>query len=195
MKRAATGLLLPGLLLLGGFAPAEAPARAEAIFAMGCFWSAEAAMEKQPGVIEAVSGFAGGTVANPSYRQVTRGGTGHLEAVRVVYDPEKTTYAKLLAAFWHNIDPFDPDGQFCDRGASYHTAVFAMNAGQRTIAETTRTQIETHFGKPVTTAIRGSATFYPAESYHQDFAKRNALRYRAYRSGCGQDRRLKAVWG
>lgn len=194
MTRAALALL-PGLLLLGGYAPAETPARAEAIFAMGCFWSAEAAMEKQPGVIEAVSGFAGGNVKNPTYRQVVQGGTGHLEAVRVVYDPSKTTYAKLLTAFWHNIDPFDPDGQFCDKGASYHTAVFALNEAQAAMAETTRAQLEAQFGKPVATAIRGSTPFYPAEGYHQDFAKRNALRYRAYRSGCGQDRRLKAVWG
>lgn len=191
MKRAA----LLGLALLAGFAPAEAPQRAEAIFAMGCFWSAEAAMEKQPGVIEAVSGFAGGHVKDPSYRQVVEGGTGHLEAVRVVYDPTKTSYAKLLDAFWHNIDPFDPAGQFCDKGASYHTAVFTANPAQRALAEGDKARIGERFGKPVTTEIRGAADFYPAEAYHQDFAKRNALRYRAYRSGCGQDRRLKAVWG
>ncbi|WP_374597382.1 peptide-methionine (S)-S-oxide reductase MsrA [Sphingosinicella sp.] len=191
MKRA----LALALLAAAGFAPAESPRRAEAVFAMGCFWSAEAAMEKQPGVIEAVSGFAGGHVKNPSYRKVTEGGTGHLEAVRVVYDPAKTSYAKLLDAFWHNIDPFDPAGQFCDKGASYHTAVFAANADQRALAEGDKARIAKHFGKTVTTEIRDAAPFYPAEGYHQDFAKRNALRYRAYRSGCGQDRRLKAVWG
>ncbi|MBB4631723.1 peptide-methionine (S)-S-oxide reductase MsrA [Sphingosinicella soli] len=191
MKRAAA----LALIVAAGFAPAESPRRAEAIFAMGCFWSAEAAMEKQPGVITAVSGFAGGHVKNPTYRQVTRGGTGHLEAVRVVYDPRRTSYAKLLDAFWHNIDPFDPAGQFCDKGAAYQTAVFAANADQRTLAEGDKARIGKRFGKRVATDIRGAATFYPAEAYHQDFAKRNARHYGAYRSGCGQDRRLKAIWG
>ena len=188
--------MIAALALLGAFAPAaEDPKRAEAYFAMGCFWCAEADMEKVPGVIKAVSGYTGGTVANPTYNKVSAGGTGHYEAIRVVYDPTKVTYNELLFVFWKNVDPFDAAGQFCDKGESYRAAIFPVNAAQRGLAEASKARVEKRFGKPVVAMIVDKTAFTDAEDYHQDYAKKNPLRYRFYRGSCGRDARLKAVWG
>lgn len=172
------------------------PARTEtALFAGGCFWSTERDIESVPGVVEAVSGFAGGRVANPSYEQVVRGGTGHVEAVRVTFDPARIGYGQLVRRFLRTIDPTDPNGQFCDQGPNYHTAIFALNHGQRRAAEAAVAEANRMLHGRVVTPIRAGAPFYPAEAYHQDYARRNGFSYGLYRRGCGKDARLRAVWG
>ena len=177
--------------------PAEAkPARQEtAVFAGGCFWCTEADFEKLPGVVSAVSGYTGGRVANPTYKQVSAGGTGHYEAVRIVYDPARISYAQLLRHYFRTVDPTDANGQFCDRGESYRTAIFAVDEAQRRIAEAAKAEADRVLKAPVVTPVLAAATFYPAEGYHQDYYKKNALKYRFYRSRCGRDARLKEVWG
>jgi peptide methionine sulfoxide reductase msrA/msrB len=166
-----------------------------ATFAGGCFWTMEHAFDGVPGVHSAVSGFMGGTTKNPSYLQVVEGNTGHLEAVQVIYEPSAVSYETLLWTFWHNIDPFQSDGQACDTGPSYHTAVFVRGAAQRRAASASRQQIAERFQREVATQVLTAGPFYPAEEYHQDYAKKNPVRYGMYRTGCGRDRRLKAVWG
>ncbi len=166
-----------------------------ATFAGGCFWTMEHAFEKLPGVTAATSGFMGGGTRNPSYRQVVEGGTGHLEAVQVVYDPARVGYETLLEAYWHNIDPFQADGQACDIGPQYHTAIFVRGAEQRRVASASRQRIIDRFKRDVATQIVSAGPFYAAEAYHQDYAEKNPLRYGMYRTGCGRDRRLKAIWG
>jgi methionine-S-sulfoxide reductase len=169
--------------------------REVALFAGGCFWSVEANFERMPGVVSAVSGFAGGRVANPSYDQVVRGGTGHLEAVQVTFDPARISYRQLVDRFWRTIDPTDPDGQFCDQGATYATAVFAT-AAQRPIAEASRAAAAAVIGeRRFVTPVRDAARFWPAEAYHQDFARLNPVRYGGYSRFCGREARLRAVWG
>lgn len=177
-------------------APPASTARLEtAVFAGGCFWSAESNFEHMPGVVSAVSGFAGGRVANPSYDQVVRGGTGHLEAVQVTFDPARITYRQLIDRFWRTIDPTDAQGQFCDRGASYGTAVFAT-AAQRPAAEASRAAAAAVLaGRTFVTPVRDAVRFWPAEAYHQDFAARNPVRYAGYTRFCGRAARLRAVWG
>lgn len=175
-------------------APAPANTRV-ALFAGGCFWSAERDIEAVSGVVSAVSGFAGGTVANPSYEQVVRGGTGHLEAVQVRYDPRRITYRDLARRFLRTIDPTDGGGQFCDRGASYRTAIFALDQGQRADADAAVAEANRLLGGRVTTLVRGAVPFYPAEAYHQDYARRNPDAYGRYRRGCGKDARVRALWG
>ena len=170
---------------------------AQAIFAGGCFWCLEEAMEKVPGVISAVSGYTGGTFKNPSYEQVSSGGTGHVEAVRVTYDPSKVTYAQLVEAFWHNIDPLDGGGQFCDRGEQYRAAIFPLDAEQRAVAEQSKRAIEAS-GKlkgGIVTTIQSAGPFYEAETYHQDYYKKNPVRYRYYKFACGRASRLETIWG
>ncbi|HYJ52285.1 MAG TPA: peptide-methionine (S)-S-oxide reductase MsrA [Allosphingosinicella sp.] len=172
------------------------PARTEtALFAGGCFWSAERDIEAVPGVVEAISGFAGGTVANPSYEQVVRGGTGHVEAVRVTFDPARISYGQLARRFLRTIDPTDAEGQFCDRGPNYRTAIFALNPAQRRAAEAAVAEANRILHGHVVTPVRAAAPFYPAEAYHQNYARRNAVSYGLYRRGCGKDARLRAVWG
>jgi len=166
-----------------------------ATFAGGCFWTMEHAYDDVPGVISAVSGFAGGTTKNPTYMQVVEGNTGHLEAVQVIYDPAKVSYETLLWTFWHNIDPFQTDGQACDLGPNYHTAVFVRNAEQRRAASAARQQIIDRFKRDVATQILTAGRFYAAEEYHQDYAKKNPGHYGMYRTGCGRDRRLQSIWG
>ena len=169
--------------------------REVAVFAGGCFWSVEANFERIPGVVAAVSGFAGGRVANPTYDQVVRGGTGHLEAVQVTYDPARISYRQLVDRFWLTIDPTDPDGQFCDQGAPYATAVFA-NAAQKPLAEASRRAAVARIGAAqFVTPVRDSVRFWPAEAHHQDFARRNPARYGGYTRFCGRAARLRAVWG
>ncbi|KUO50400.1 MAG: hypothetical protein APF78_06565 [Sphingomonadales bacterium BRH_c3] len=191
-------LAIVAAALLSAFTQAKdtpLPARAEAYFAMGCFWCAEHDMEAVPGVIEAVSGYTGGTTRDPTYAQVSAGGTGHFEAVRVIYDPREVKYSQLLDVFWKNVDPFDPAGQFCDKGESYRAAIFPVNAAQRKLAETSKARVERRLGKPVAVQIIAKSAFYRAEGYHQDYARKNPLRYRFYRQGCGRDARLRQVWG
>jgi peptide-methionine (S)-S-oxide reductase len=169
--------------------------REVALFAGGCFWSVEANFERMPGVVSAVSGFAGGRVANPTYDQVVRGGTGHLEAVQVTFDPARISYRQLVDRFWRTIDPTDPDGQFCDQGATYATAVFAT-AAQRPIAEASRAAAAAVIGeRRFVTPVRDAARFWPAEACHQDFARLNPVRYGGYSRFCGREARLRAVWG
>ncbi|OWV32271.1 peptide-methionine (S)-S-oxide reductase [Pacificimonas flava] len=176
-----------------GGAPAESEDRA--YFAMGCFWCAEADFEKVEGVSEAVSGYAGGTTENPTYEQVSAGGTGHYEAVRVSYDPDVVGYGELLDIFWKNVDPFDPAGQFCDKGESYRAAIFPANAEERALARQSLERVEARFGREVAVKIVEAPTFYRAEEYHQDYSDKNPLRYKFYRTGCGRDARLQEVWG
>ncbi len=194
-------LLLASAIVLTGASQVETPkiaAKTEtAILAGGCFWCVESDLEKLPGVMTVESGYTGGTAANPSYKQVSAGGTGHVEAVRVIFDQAKIGYAQILDAFWHNIDPTDPSGQFCDKGDPYRSAIFYLDESQKSLAEASRTKIEAakSFKGTVVTTIQPAGPFYPAEDYHQDYYKKNPIRYRYYRTGCGRDRRLKDIWG
>ena len=178
-----------------GAATVQTPAGMEtAVFAGGCFWSVEHHFEQVPGVVEAVSGFTGGRVRDPSYMQVVRGGTGHVEAVRVTYDPARVSYRQLVDGFWRSIDPTDPAGQFCDRGASYVTAVFAT-PDQREEAEASRRAARAALGNPATfTPVRAAVRFWPAERGHQDYARRNPGAYQAYVRGCRRVESLRRVW-
>jgi peptide-methionine (S)-S-oxide reductase len=169
---------------------------AKAIFAGGCFWCVEADFDKVPGVISTTSGYIGGTVKNPTYQQVSGGTTGHAEAVEVVYDPGKVTYAKLLDTFWRNIDPLAKDKQFCDSGNEYRSAIFYLDDEQKKLAEETKKAVEAKFApKQVYTQIVKATEFYKAEDYHQDFYKKNESRYKFYRWNCGRDQRLEQLWG
>lgn len=186
-------LVLTFLLSLAAVAAAAAPPAA-ATFAGGCFWCMEPPFEKLPGVLSVVSGYTGGTVANPTYGAVSSGATGHFEAVRVMYDPARVTFDRLLAVFWRNVDPTDAGGQFCDRGSMYRSAVFFHDETQRAAAVSSRDAIAAARGFRIATAILPAAPFYPAEKYHQDYAKKNPVRYRFYRFNCGRDRRLQQIW-
>ena len=168
-----------------------------ATFAGGCFWCIEADFEKVDGVLSVISGYTGGTVANPTYKQVSAGTTGHTEAVRVVYDPKIVSYEELLDIFWRNIDPTVADRQFCDVGEQYRSAVFFHDPSQQRAAESSRTELEKNkpFAEPIVTEITAASAFYPAEAYHQDYARKNPLRYAYYRKNCGRDRRLAELWG
>ena len=169
----------------------------EAYFAGGCFWCTEADFEKVDGVIEAISGYTGGNVVNPTYEQVSKGGTGHVETVKVVYDPATVTYEELLEVFWMHVDPTDGEGQFVDRGSQYRSVIFYGNEHERRLAEASKKRLAAsgRFDKPIVTDILPLGPFYPAEGYHQDYYKRNPIRYRWYRGGSGRDRFLKNVWG
>ena len=177
-------------------APA-APATAKATFAGGCFWCMEGPFDKLPGVISTTSGYTGGKTKNPTYEQVSSGTTGHAESVQVEYDPTKVSYEKLLDVFWHNIDPTQRDGQFCDHGSQYRTAIFYHNDEQRKLAESSKAALQKSkpFKGDIVTEIVPAQQFYPAEEYHQDFYKKNPVRYKIYRTGCGRDARLQALWG
>lgn len=169
---------------------------ATAIFAGGCYWCVEADFEKLAGVVEAESGFAGGHLSNPTYEQVGHGGTGHAEAVRVRYDPSKLTYEQLLEYFWHHVDPTVKDRQFCDVGDQYRTAIFYQDDIQKKAAEASKAALE-RSGRfaLIYTEIAPAGTFYLAEDYHQDYYKKNPIRYKYYRNGCGRDARVNEVWG
>jgi len=172
-----------------------APADADTlILAAGCFWCAETAFEGVPGVAKVTSGFAGGTVPNPAYTQVTRTNTGHYEVIEVIYDAEQVSTETLLAIFWRNVDPLDGGGQFCDRGDSYRSAIFATSE-QRPLAERTKREVADRFDQPIQTEILDAAPFYPAEDYHQDFWLKDPERYYSYRLGCRRDARLQELWG
>jgi len=168
-----------------------------AIFAGGCFWCLESDFDNVPGVLETASGYTGGTVPNATYNQVTAGGTGHREAVRITYDPAKVSYADLLEVFWRSVDPTDAGGQFCDRGKSYETAIFAGSPEQRKLAERSKQQIDASgiLKDKIVTMIEDAGPFYDAEDYHQDYYKKNPLRYKFYRFRCGRDARIAELWG
>jgi len=171
-----------------------APGQATAVFAGGCFWCTEADFEKLPGVTAAVSGYAGGRTANPTYEQVSAGGTGHYEAVRVTYDPRRVSYQALVRHFFRTVDPTDAGGQFCDRGESYRTAIFVSDAAERRAAEAEKAAAERQLGARVVTPVLAAGPFHPAETYHQDYYKKNPVRYRYYRWRCGREARLVQVW-
>jgi peptide-methionine (S)-S-oxide reductase len=177
--------------------PATTAQEGVAIFAGGCFWCMERPFEDLPGVVEVVSGFTGGHQKDPTYDQVSAGGTGHAEAVRIVYDPAKITYEQLLEVFWHNIDPLTADAQFCDKGSQYRSGIFYLDAAQQKAALASKQKLvdSRRFDSAIVTAIVAASKFYPAEEYHQDFYKKNPVRYQSYRLGCGRDRRLRQLWG
>jgi methionine-S-sulfoxide reductase len=193
-------VLLAGLSAAGAqTAPPQATAgkTETAIFAGGCFWCVEEAFEKVPGVTAAVSGFVGGTVANPSYEQVMQKNTGHAEAVQVTYDPGKVTYQQLVDWFWRNIDPLDAAGQFCDKGNPYRSGIFYKGDAQKKIAESSKQALQAsgRFKQPIVTEITAAGPFYLAEDYHQDYYKKNSNRYQFYKHGCGRVQRLEQIWG
>jgi peptide-methionine (S)-S-oxide reductase len=190
------------LLLIGGHAGgAEPPAPKAtevrtAIFAGGCFWCIEADFEKLPGVLAAESGYTGGRTANPSYEQVSAGNTGHTEAIRVSYDPQRLSYPQLLDYFWRHIDPTVRNRQFCDVGTQYRSGIYWQNEAERKAAESSRDALLASGKLPhIETEIVAATTFYPAEEYHQDYYKKNPIRYAYYRQGCGRDARVKQIWG
>lgn len=170
---------------------------AKATFAGGCFWCMEPPFDALDGVISTTVGYAGGQARNPTYAQVSSGRTGHAEAIQVAYDPQKITYEKLLDVFWHNIDPTTADGQFCDKGSQYRTAIFYHGEKQKRLAEESKKALEEskRFEGAVTTEIITASDFYPAEEYHQDYYRKNPVRYKYYRYSCGRDARLKELWG
>jgi len=183
-------------MVLGGQQAVAADNPATAVFAGGCFWCTESDFEKVPGVLAAESGYTGGRKANPTYEQVSDGGTGHTEAVRVTYDPARVNYAQLVEYFWHTIDPTVKDRQFCDVGSQYRSAIFWQTDEERAIAEKSRDALlASGRFKEVHTEIEKASVFYPAEEYHQDYYKKNPIRYGYYRHGCGRDDRLKELWG
>ncbi len=171
-------------------------ARAEAIFAGGCFWCVESDFDKVTGVVETVSGYIGGELENPTYKQVSYTETGHHEAVKIVYDPNTVSYSELVEFFWRHIDPTDAGGQFCDRGTSYLSAIFPIDATQQEIAERSKAALETSgvLAAPIVTEIEPAGTFWRAEEYHQDYYLKNRIHYARYRRGCGRDRRIADVW-
>jgi methionine-S-sulfoxide reductase len=202
------GLALVAALMLTAAACAEdyvrpAPADgadlpdglAHAVFASGCFWCTEADFEPLPGVVAVVSGFAGGSEANPGYYDVVRGRTGHVESARIIYDPAVVSFSALLDHYWRNVDPFDADGQFCDRGAAYAPAIFPVDDEQRALAEASKAAMAERFGREIAVRIREFDTFWPAGTEHQDYAVNNPIRYQRYRFGCRRDQRLRQIWG
>ena len=168
---------------------------AAAVFAGGCFWCVESDFDHVPGVLRTVSGYTGGDLTNPGYYDVTKGGTGHREAVFIVYDPATVSYEQLLNVFWRSVDPTDGGGQFCDRGESYTTAVFTRDEAQAAAAARTRKEVAQQLDTEIATPIEPLTTFYPAETYHQDYYKKNPVRYRIYRYSCGRNAHVEDIWG
>ena len=187
--------VMAGLLILATVVAADAQELAKATFAGGCFWCMEPPFDKLDGVISTTSGYTGGQTANPTYEQVSAGKTGHAEAVEIVYDPRKVTYAQLLEVFWRNIDPLTANAQFCDKGSQYRSGIFAHDETQRRLAEESKGAVGARLRKPIVTEIVAASTFWPAEEYHQDYYKKNPIRYKFYRTSCGRDRRLEEIWG
>jgi len=199
---ATVGLALAAVLDRGGREPVPAGERtardtAEATFAGGCFWCVEEAFDHVPGVISTTSGYTGGRTRDPSYEEVSSGETGHAEAVRVVFDTAVTSYAKLLDAFWRNVDPTDGGGQFCDRGDSYRSAIFTHDEEQRRLAEASKRALDGsgRFDEPIATEIVPAGPFYSAEAYHQDYYRKNPVRYKLYKWNCRRAQRLEQIWG
>lgn len=190
---------LVGFLLFNGSVFAEgviATKPAVAVFAGGCFWCMEHPFDVLPGVISTTSGYTGGKTENPTYKDISNGKTGHSEAVQVTYDPTKISYTALLEVFWHNIDPFDEDGQFCDKGDQYKAAIFYQDEKEKQLAEASKAALKAKFpNKAIVTTIKPAKKFFPAEDYHQDYYLNNPAKYKFYRFTCGRDHRLREVWG
>ena len=195
MRKSAIACLLFAFGLLAGGVSAANAQKARATFAGGCFWCMEPPYDKLDGVFSTTSGYTGGQKKNPTYEEVSAGGTGHAESVQVVYDPKKVSYEKLLEVFWHNVDPLVKDRQFCDRGNQYRTAIFYHDETQKRLAEASKQAKEKELGKTILTEIVPASQFYPAEEYHQDYYQKNPLRYKFYRANCGRDARLEQIWG
>ncbi len=204
MSRHAAVVILTVTILLGGTWSAQSTNQAaadtapgKAYFAGGCFWCMEEVFEKVEGVLSATSGYMGGTVVNPSYEEVSAGRTGHAESVEVVYDPTKVSFQKLLDAFWRNVDPITPNAQFCDHGNQYRSVIFFRTDEEKRAAEASRQTIEQsgRFKEPIVTQMVMATQFYPAEEYHQDFYKKNPVRYKFYKYNCGRAQRLEELWG
>jgi peptide-methionine (S)-S-oxide reductase len=199
ISRWITGAAL--LVFIGAVYAADPPPNGSilqtATFAGGCFWCLEEALDKVQGVISTTSGYTGGHEANPTYEEVSAGGTGHTESVQVTYDPSKVSYAALLQTFWHNIDPTTPDRQFCDKGAQYRSAIFYHDETQKRLAEESKQALEASkpFKEPIATEIVAAPRFYPAEEYHQNFYQKNPIRYKFYKFNCGRVQRLQELWG
>jgi peptide-methionine (S)-S-oxide reductase len=190
-------VLVALVLLLWPLAPVQAAVE-EAVLAGGCFWCLEHDLEKLPGVLSVESGYSGGNLRNPTYRQVSGGGTGHQEVVEVRFDTARISYPTLLRAYWRNVDALDGDGQFCDRGSSYRPVIFTQGETQKQQAEASLKAAARELGKPVSAIrvqIKPLSRFWPAEGYHQDYAERNSVKYNYYRWACGRDRRLDQLWG
>ncbi|GHE20051.1 peptide-methionine (S)-S-oxide reductase MsrA [Halomonas urumqiensis] len=194
-RRWTAALALPCALGLGSIALADDHDTAEAVFGGGCFWCVEEAFDPVEGVISTTSGFSGGEVENPSYNQVVAGGTGHIEVVKVEYDPEVVDYETLLHVFWRNIDPFAENRQFCDVGAPYRSALFPMNEDERAMANASLDEVAERFDREIATEINDFEAFYAAEDYHQDYYRKNPVRYKFYKSSCRRTERLEEVWG
>jgi peptide-methionine (S)-S-oxide reductase len=190
-------LLLALSLILLPFQQVQAASTEKATFAGGCFWCMEAPFDKLPGVISVTPGYSGGQTRNPTYEEVSAGGTGHAESVQIVFDPSKTSYSRLLDIFWRNIDPTVANRQFCDTGNQYRSAIFYHSEEQHRAALQSKTALENNkpFKGPLVTEITPAGTFFPAEEYHQHYYKKNPLRYNYYRTSCGRDKRLKELWG
>jgi peptide-methionine (S)-S-oxide reductase len=188
---------LTAAVALAAAAGTSADGQAVATFAGGCFWCMEPPYDKLDGVSATISGYTGGTKVDPTYQEVSAGGTGHAEAVQITYDPTKVSYEQLLEVFWHNVDPLDAGGQFCDRGSQYRTGIFVHDAEQRRLAEASKQALEVsgRFAQPIVTEIAEASPFYPAEDYHQDYYEKNPIRYKFYRWNCGRDARLEQLWG
>lgn len=194
---AAVLFFLAGSVAMAGEEKPGGAGHATATFAGGCFWCMEPPFDKLDGVIETIVGYTGGHTENPTYEEVSSGTTGHAESIEVIYDPSKVTYEKLLEVFWRNIDPTDPGGQFVDRGSSYRSAIFYHNEEQKRLAEASKQRLQEsgRFNKPIVTEIVPAGPFYRAEEYHQDYYKKNPIRYKFYRLGSGRDRFLRKAWG
>jgi len=195
MRRLLFSLIAVAAIAGAAAAQPAVPERAVATFAGGCFWCVESDFDHVPGVLETISGYTGGKVANPTYSQVSAGGTGHAESVEVVYDPRKVSFAQLLDYFWHHVDPTVKDQQFCDHGNQYRTAIFVHNDEERKLAEASKKKVEAELKKPTYTEIVQAGPFYKAEDYHQDFYLKNPTKYKFYRWNCGRDQRLEQIWG
>lgn len=187
-------------LIVGSVVHAAAPTSgntptAKATLAGGCFWCMEPPYDELEGVISTISGYIGGTKKNPTYEEVSAGRTGHTEAVQITYDPTKIRYEKLLDVFWRNIDPLTANAQFCDSGSQYRSAIFYHDEAQKKLAEASKKGLQSRFKQPIVTEIVRATEFYSAEDYHQDYYKKNPIRYKIYRSSCGRDRRLQELWG
>lgn len=203
-------LALTGLIAIGTAAqtnPLQAQSTEVLTVAGGCFWCVESDFESVPGVVEAVSGYTGGKVANPTYKDVTRGGSGHYEAVQIIFNPAKVSRERLLEMFFRSVDPTDAGGQFCDRGESYRTAVFVSNKAETALADRIKSEAQKALGQKIVTPVLPAKTFYKAEDYHQDYYKGNSLvftrfgpkrqaaAYKRYRQACGRDARVAQLWG
>ena len=202
-RRASLSVVALAIVLIGSWTVQSASQAvgngilSKAYFAGGCFWCMEEAFEKVEGVLSATSGYMGGTVPNPGYEAVSAGRTGHAESVEVVYDPAKVSYQRLLDAFWHNVDPVTPNAQFCDHGSQYRSAIFFQTEEEKRASVASKQTIEQskRFNEPIVTQIVMASQFYPAEEYHQDYYKKNPVRYKFYKYNCGRAQRLEALWG